>query len=371
MENSFGHDFSRIRVYEGGAAPALRAVAFTRREQLHFAPGAYRPYTMQGQALLGHELAHVVQQRAGMVRPTARLAGASANLDPTLETHADAAGRRAASGIEAFLRPIAPTRGDAAEPRVVQAALWPWMLAGAGLAAAGYAYRRLRGGGGQPHNPDQLAQPFTPAMRVPLTQDAYDAQKNALGDHPKFRWNDEQCHVDTEYDGFQLSELHGTIFQGLPEEHLPEKTSARGLEQAFGTLALNTRRGKDEAALREKAAGRINQFNEDAQQGREKKPTIIPGVGESKRSTGGIGRVRALLKKSGGVVFGEDHGQHHTKLFMAKNMKTLRKSGVNTLYVEHLRAEHQEDLDEWYKNPEGEMTDNLRRYVDGMDETYS
>ena len=38
----------------------------TKGDEIHFAPGAYNPGSLQGQRLLGHELAHVVQQRKGV-----------------------------------------------------------------------------------------------------------------------------------------------------------------------------------------------------------------------------------------------------------------------------------------------------------------
>src|SRR4051794_23120532 len=106
MERAFGHDFSRIRVHEGGSAPAIGARAFARGESLHFAPGAFRPHSREGQAVLGHELAHVVQQRAWMVRPTTRLGGRPADLSPALESGADRAGALAARG-EAVAGPLA------------------------------------------------------------------------------------------------------------------------------------------------------------------------------------------------------------------------------------------------------------------------
>ncbi len=74
MEGAFGAGFSDVRVHPGSSrATALGAAAYTQGSDIHVAPGA----------LLGagddagtgscsrHELAHVVQQRAGRVRATA------------------------------------------------------------------------------------------------------------------------------------------------------------------------------------------------------------------------------------------------------------------------------------------------------------
>ncbi len=97
MERAYGQDFSGVRVHEGGAAESIGAMAFTRGENIHFAPGQYRPASRAGQELIGHELAHVVQQRAGRVSaPQGK--GAPINSDPALEAEADTQGARAANG---------------------------------------------------------------------------------------------------------------------------------------------------------------------------------------------------------------------------------------------------------------------------------
>lgn len=68
MEAAFGASFADVRVHVGPHAQALGATAFTQGTHIHFAPGQYSPDTPQGQQLLGRQLAHVVQQRAGRVR---------------------------------------------------------------------------------------------------------------------------------------------------------------------------------------------------------------------------------------------------------------------------------------------------------------
>jgi uncharacterized protein DUF4157 len=69
MEMAFGHDFSRVRIHrDAGAAhlsTRLNARAFTIGHDVAFAAGEYKPGTLVGDALLAHELAHVVQQGGG------------------------------------------------------------------------------------------------------------------------------------------------------------------------------------------------------------------------------------------------------------------------------------------------------------------
>ncbi|HWO26266.1 MAG TPA: DUF4157 domain-containing protein [Kofleriaceae bacterium] len=66
MSAAFGHDFSRVRVHAdhnaAQAASGLNARAFTLGNHVAFAAGQYRPGDLVGDALLAHELAHVVQQ---------------------------------------------------------------------------------------------------------------------------------------------------------------------------------------------------------------------------------------------------------------------------------------------------------------------
>jgi hypothetical protein len=97
MGRSFGADFSDVRVHEGEQATAMGALAFAQGSDVSFAPGAYQPGTESGDRLLGHELAHVVQQRQGRVA-TPQGKGASINTDAGLEAEADDAGARAAAG---------------------------------------------------------------------------------------------------------------------------------------------------------------------------------------------------------------------------------------------------------------------------------
>ena len=69
MERAFGHDFRHVRIHTDGgaaaAADALHAVAFAVGHDLYFGPGAFRPGTPAGDALLAHELTHVVQADEG------------------------------------------------------------------------------------------------------------------------------------------------------------------------------------------------------------------------------------------------------------------------------------------------------------------
>ena len=96
MESLFGANFSDVRVHVGAEAPAIGALAFTLGANIYFAPGQYDPASPRGQQLLGHELAHVVQQRQGRVRNPFGT-GIAVVQDPGLEAEADRLGQRAAA----------------------------------------------------------------------------------------------------------------------------------------------------------------------------------------------------------------------------------------------------------------------------------
>ncbi|HYO50895.1 MAG TPA: DUF4157 domain-containing protein [Chloroflexia bacterium] len=67
LESVFGQDFSDVRVHTdskaGDLAGNLNARAFTVGQNIAFGAGEYQPGTLVGDALIAHELAHVVQQK--------------------------------------------------------------------------------------------------------------------------------------------------------------------------------------------------------------------------------------------------------------------------------------------------------------------
>lgn len=111
MEAAFGADFSSVEISTGEHAGGLGAEAVTTGESIDFAPGRYQPETQKGAELLGHELAHVVQQRQGRVPVTAQFKGSDVNVDEALEREADAAGAKAAAGKDPGLGAAGPSAG--------------------------------------------------------------------------------------------------------------------------------------------------------------------------------------------------------------------------------------------------------------------
>lgn len=95
MEAGFKTDFSDVRIHTNSqSALKVNARAFTQGSHIHFAPGHFDPATGQGRQIIGHELAHVIQQQQGRVRPTGAVAGIPVNEDAALEKEADVMGTK-------------------------------------------------------------------------------------------------------------------------------------------------------------------------------------------------------------------------------------------------------------------------------------
>ena len=109
MESFFSTSFEDVRVHVGPHAPAIGALAFTQGTHIHFAPGQYNPSSPQGQQILGHELTHVVQQRAGRVRNPFG-SGVAVVQDVALEAEAERLGRRAAAQAQPAQPCVSPVR---------------------------------------------------------------------------------------------------------------------------------------------------------------------------------------------------------------------------------------------------------------------
>ena len=96
FQTAFGHDFGNVRVHAderaAASAASLSARAYTVGRHIVFGRSEYEPDTHAGRRLLGHELAHVVQQSRGGLAPI--LPG-----HPGLEAAADHAASQAARGV--------------------------------------------------------------------------------------------------------------------------------------------------------------------------------------------------------------------------------------------------------------------------------
>jgi hypothetical protein len=100
VEPGFGYDFSDVRLHTDNraaeSARAVNAVAYTVGADIVFQSHRYSPKTEEGQKLLAHELAHVMQQRAS-THPS-HVSLATNQSGDTEEREADAAAAKIMAG---------------------------------------------------------------------------------------------------------------------------------------------------------------------------------------------------------------------------------------------------------------------------------
>ena len=93
LSSHFGYSVDNLEFRESSDVDAIGAQAYAAGNVVHFRPGQFRPDTHQGQKMIGHEVAHVLQQAEGSVD-----AGAgSVSLDTGKEDSADRHGEAVAS----------------------------------------------------------------------------------------------------------------------------------------------------------------------------------------------------------------------------------------------------------------------------------
>ncbi len=72
MEHGFNHDFSHVKLHTDNSAAELseniHAKAFTLGNDIYFNRGQFNPHSSDGQKLVAHELAHVVQRSSKIKR---------------------------------------------------------------------------------------------------------------------------------------------------------------------------------------------------------------------------------------------------------------------------------------------------------------
>ena len=109
LEARTGVDLGNVKLRESGQPESIGARAFTRGNVIDFAPGEFRPDTEEGEALIGHEVTHVLQQAGGQVHADA---GASpVNADPALEHAADRGAQGGMESVPSMSYSASPVQG--------------------------------------------------------------------------------------------------------------------------------------------------------------------------------------------------------------------------------------------------------------------
>jgi hypothetical protein len=120
LENRMGADFSDVRVHTGEKADAsarsINAQAYTVGSDVVFRSGAYEPDSPSGRHVLAHELAHVMQQKAGPVDGTPAAGGISiSNPSDSFERAAEHTAAQVMTGGPAAAVPASAGAGVTAQ----------------------------------------------------------------------------------------------------------------------------------------------------------------------------------------------------------------------------------------------------------------
>ncbi|MEZ4322373.1 MAG: DUF4157 domain-containing protein [Myxococcota bacterium] len=131
MEAAFGRSFANVRVHTGertsAAADALNAQAVALGSHIHFAQGHYAPGTAAGEAVIAHELTHVVQAEEGRLPSTGGIS------DPMMAAEREAYGNESlASTVSASSIDTGISPGALALPSL---SLGSWGLGSMGVGA--------------------------------------------------------------------------------------------------------------------------------------------------------------------------------------------------------------------------------------------
>ena len=118
MESAFGGDFSQVRFHTDSTAASLstqlNARAFTIGRDVAFGAGEYQPGTVIGDALIAHELAHVMQQTGPSLN---RMSVKSPEYN-ALETDADTSAVNALASIWGGAKGMLARTSETAMPRL-------------------------------------------------------------------------------------------------------------------------------------------------------------------------------------------------------------------------------------------------------------
>ncbi|HEX4955438.1 MAG TPA: DUF4157 domain-containing protein [Thermoanaerobaculia bacterium] len=123
LEEILRTDLSTVRIHLGPQPEVIGAHAFTTGHDIYVTPSRFAPHSPAGRRLLGHEVAHVVQQRQGRVRVPHGRGGLMVVQDPALEREAEAVAARVAASAPGLAPPAAlrgphlhPARSGAVQP---------------------------------------------------------------------------------------------------------------------------------------------------------------------------------------------------------------------------------------------------------------
>ncbi|MBM0209297.1 MULTISPECIES: type III secretion system effector HopB1 [Pseudomonas syringae group] len=150
----------------------------------------------------------------------------------------------------------------------------------------------------------------------------------------------------------------GDVVVSEGRDHLHINLNYLEMDSCLGTSKGLWAPDSNDKKLIAKAARYFDDFNA------QKLPELAPLT--KMKSKDSLGVMRELLRDAPGLVIGEGHNSTSSKRELINNMKSLKASGVTTLFMEHLCAEsHDKALNNYLSAPKGSpMPARLKNYLD-------
>lgn len=215
-------------------------------------------------------------------------------------------------------------------------------------------------------------------LSITPDQGTYAHMQQTMGGDPKIDFN--RGKITSRYNAQQLIEQYPDLHWQIPLDEQADEMGARNKAPRQIPVGAGARRKFDAAfsppgvfeASEAAAADRLNRarqqannFNYDALDAR-RSPQIVQQDRQALQNAPDHQTAMAnLLSQHPGVTLGEDHNNPATRAFLHGQLPHLAANGVNTLYLEHFRDDHQAHVDEYLAS--GQMPAELDRYVHNQD----
>jgi hypothetical protein len=156
------------------------------------------------------------------------------------------------------------------------------------------------------------------------------------------------------------------IDQGHGSRAIPNPTRMRRkIDAAFSPPGVFERSETATADRIARARNQVQNFDYNAHDLRRDANVITDDRNALHNAPNPAAAMTRILARHEGVSFGENHGEPATKQFIHGHFATMKAGGVNTLYMEHFRSDHQAHVDQYLAS--GNMPPELDRYVGRQD----
>ncbi|MEM8934571.1 MAG: hypothetical protein AAGE94_25480, partial [Acidobacteriota bacterium] len=166
---------------------------------------------------------------------------------------------------------------------------------------------------------------------------------------PNIVFDDTRREIDIFYNYFQLGEQYPKAIELIWDmTDVSGGSMQAAIEATFLTASARSAEQQKKASLLRESERRSTQTDVrdfDAEFSAER----MRRYKETLESLPAQKAAQFLLARHQGFVLGEGHKDTGSKAFLEKTMRTLGEMGVETLFIEHVREEYQDLLDDWHR----------------------